>query len=336
MPPSVQRRFSGPERAAIVLLALGEEHGKEVWERLDDEEVRTISSAMAHLGVVDSEQVETLIVDFAGKMGAGSVTGDMENTRMLLSRLLPEQRVSQIMEEIGTKSDRSTWQRLSQLHESVVANYLKSELPQTSALILGRLSSQQAAKVLGLLPRQQSAELLDRMLTASNVARPVMERIEDTLRQEFVTNALRETPLDAFGKVVDIVNQLDRSVEAALLTDLGRVNTPAAEKIKALLFTFDDLVRLDAGAIQLVISRTDRTVLAKALKGSPEAVRRRFTSRMASKQQRLLEEEMTSLGPLRLREVDEAQGAVVKIAKALDKDGLIAIPHGKLEDDLVY
>ncbi|MEJ1934683.1 flagellar motor switch protein FliG [Nostoc sp. NIES-2111] len=336
MPPIVQRRFSGPERAAIVLLALGEEYGRVVWERLDDEEVRTISAAMAHLGVVESDQVENLIVDFAGKMGAGSVTGDMENTRLLLSRLLPEHRVAQIMEEIGTKSDRSTWQRLSQLHESVVANYLKTELPQTSALILGRLSSAQAAKVLALLPRRQGAELLDRMLSAGNIARPVMERIEDTLRLEFMTNALRETPMDAVGKVVDIVNQLDRSVEAALLSDLGRVNTPAAERIRSLLFTFDDLVRLDPNATQLLISRTDRSVLARALKGSPDMLRRHFTSRMSTKQRQLLEEEIAVLGPLRLREVDEAQSVVVKIAKGLEAEGLITIPQGKADEDLVY
>jgi flagellar motor switch protein FliG len=168
------------------------------------------------------------------------------------------------------------------------------------------------------------------------VARPVLERIEDTLRQDFMTNALRETASDAVGKVVEIVNNLDRSAETSLLLELGRLNAAGAEKVRSLLFTFDDLIRLDPNATQLLIGRTDRTVLAKALKGATEMMRRHFIARMASRQQALLEEESTALGPLRLREVDEAQATIVRTAKQLEEAGLIAIPQGKSDDDLVY
>lgn len=336
MPPSPQRRYSGPQRAAIVLLALGDKYGKTVWEALNDEEVRTISAAMAHLGMVEAEHVENLIGEFATKVNSGTVYGDLDNTRQLLSSLLPPDRVAQIMDEIGSKSDRSTWHRLSMTHETVLANYLKTELPQTAALILARLSPQQAAKVIALLPREQAAGLVDRMLTAGHVTRPVLERIEETLRQDFMTNALREMPSDAVSKVAEIVNHLDRGREATLLADLARINGSGAEQVKALLFTFDDLMRLDRRAMQILVSRVDRTVLAKALKGTTEMLKRSFTAGMAAKQQRLLEEEIESLGPVRLKEIDLAQGSVLQTAKSLEEGGLIALPQGNSDDELVY
>jgi flagellar motor switch protein FliG len=332
------RPLNGAERAAVLLLALGEQYGAEVWKLLDDEEIRTLSFAMSQLGTIESEAVEKLMIDFVGQMSAtGALMGDSSATERLLSQFLPSERVAAIMEEIRGPAGRNMWEKLSNVQEEVLANYLKNEYPQTIAVVLSKIRSEHAARVLAILPEELALDVVNRMLRMEAIQKDVLERVEQTLRTEFMSNLSQTSRRDAHELMAEIFNNFDRQTETRFISALEEANRESAERIKALMFTFDDLMKLDAPAIQTLLRNFDRTKLAVALKGASEAARDFFKGNMSQRAAKLLQEEMESMGPVRLREVDEAQAALVNVAKELAAKGEIVIAKGHTADDeLIY
>ena len=331
------RELAGAERAAVLLLALGEEHGREIWKRLDELEVRQISLAMARLGPVSPEMLENLFVDFVTKLSSkGSLTGNFDTTeRILLSFMSPE-RVAHIMEEIRGPAGRNMWEKLSNVQENVLANYLKNEYPQTVALVLSKIRSDHAGRVLAILPDEFALEVVNRMLRMEAVQKEVLDKVEQTLRVEFMSNLSHTSRRDAHELMAEIFNSFDRQTEARFLTALEEDNRESAEKIKALMFTFEDLGKLDGAGIQTLLRSVEKDKLAIALKGASEGLRDTFFANMSSRAAKMLKEDMETLGPVRLRDVDESQGMMVNIAKDLAAKGEIMISKSKGEDELIY
>ena len=337
-PPRGNRPLNGAERAAILLLALGEAYGSEVWKLLDDEEIRTLSLTMSALGTIESDAVERLMIDFVGQMSAtGALMGDSAATERLLQQFLPTERVSVIMEEIRGPAGRNMWEKLSNVQEEVLANYLKNEYPQTIAVVLSKIRSEHAARVLGILPEDLALDVINRMLRMEAIQKDVLERVEQTLRTEFMSNLSQTSRRDAHELIAEIFNNFDRQTESRFISALEENNRESAERIKALMFTFDDLTKLDTAACQTLLRSVDRSKLAIALKGASEAAREFFKGNMSTRAAKILAEEMESMGPVRLREVDEAQAAMVNLAKELAAKGEIVIAKGAgADDELVY
>lgn len=331
------RELAGAERAAVLLLALGEEHGKEIWQRLDELEVRQISLAMAKLGPVSPEMLENLFVDFVTKLSSkGSLTGNFDTTERILASFLPSDRVNAIMEEIRGPAGRNMWEKLSNVQENVLANYLKNEYPQTVALVLSKIKPDHAGRVLAILPEEFALEVVNRMLRMESVQKEILEKVEQTLRIEFMSNLSTTSRRDSHEMMADIFNSFDRQTEARFLAALEEENRESAEKIKSLMFTFEDLGKLDAGGIQTLLRNVDKDKLAIALKGASESLRDFFFQNMSSRAANMLREDMEALGPVRLRDVDEAQGIMVNITKDLAARGEIMVSKSKGEDELVY
>ena len=331
------RELAGAERAAVLLLALGEEHGKEIWQRLDELEVRQISLAMARLGPVSPEMLENLFVDFVTKLSSkGSLTGNFDTTERILSSFLPADRVNAIMEEIRGPAGRNMWEKLSNVQENVLANYLKNEYPQTVALVLSKIRPDHAGRVLAILPEEFALEVVNRMLRMEAVQKEILDKVEQTLRVEFMSNLSHTSRRDAHELMADIFNSFDRQTEARFITALEEEDRESAEKIKSLMFTFEDLGKLDAGGIQTLLRNVDKDKLAIALKGASESLRDFFFQNMSSRAASMLKEDMEALGPVRLRDVDEAQGIMVNVTKDLAARGEIMISKSKGEDELIY
>ncbi len=329
--------ISGPERAAIVLLALGEKHGRELWESLDDEEVRALSVAMSRLGKVAPEIVELLLAQFIMELGkAGAVVGNFDSTERLLHQFLPQDRVSTIMEEIRGPAGRTMWEKLSNVQEDVLANYLKNEYPQTIAVVLSKIRSEHASRVLAVFPEDLALDVINRMLRMEAVQKDILDKIEQTLRTEFMANLSQTRRRDAHELMADIFNNLDRQTETRFLTALEEQNRDAADRIRELMFTFEDLGRLDAPAMQTLLRGIDKDKLAIALKGASEPMRDFFMQNMSQRAAKMLKEDMEVLGPVRLKEVDEAQSQLVNTAKDLAARGEIVIAKKGGEDELVY
>ncbi|WP_371416811.1 flagellar motor switch protein FliG [Sphingosinicella sp. BN140058] len=335
-PPEL-KRYSGLQRAAMLMLALGQEHGASIWEQFSTDEIKELSSAIAQLGRVPANVVEHLLIQFSGEVSSmASLHGSYETTERLLRGVLPNEKVKDIMEDIRGPSGRTMWDKLSNVNESVLAAYLKNEYPQTVAVILSKLSSDHAARVLSELPQEFSTDVIMRMLRMDTVQKEVIQEVEQTLRTEFMSNLSRSQRRDPHETMAEIFNALDRSSEEAMLAALDDRAPEAAERIRALMFTFDDLANLLPAAISAIVRNADKRDMALALKGAPDPMKQLFFSTMTERAAKLMKEEMASMGPVRARDCEDAQTAMVRLAKSLADRGEIMLVDPKSDDGLIY
>lgn len=331
------RTLGGPEKAALLMMAIGEENAARIFAMLDDEEIKELSGIMASLGTVSAPVVERLFVEFADQISStGSLVGNFDSTERLLLKVLDKDRVDNIMEEIRGPAGRTMWDKLGNVHENVLANYLKNEYPQTVAVVLSKIKAEHAARVLALLPEPFALEVVMRMLRMEAVQREVLEDVERTLRNEFMSNLARTNRRDSHELMADIFNSLDRQSEQRFMTALEDQNKDAAERIRSLMFTFDDLINLDPAAVQTLLRNVEKDKLPVALKGASEGMRELFFSNMSERAAKILQEDMQTMGPVRLRDVDEAQAEMISVAKDLAERGDIVLADSKGEDELVY
>lgn len=327
--------MGGPQKAAVLMLALGEEHAARMFARLHEDEIRDVSIAMAQLGTVAAATVEAVCEEFTRALGGpGNLVGSYESTERLLLKTLPPERVALIMEEIRGPAGRTMWDKLGNVNEVVLANYLKNEYPQTVAVVLTKVKSDHAARVLSQLPEGFAMEVVMRMLRMENVQKEALEGVERTLKAEFMSNLARSTRRDAHEMMAEIFNSLDRQSEARIMGALEERNRESAERIRSLMFTFEDLKRLDAQGLQVLLRSVEKDKLALALKGAPEEMRDMFFRNMTERAAKLLKDDIAALGPVRLKDVDEAQAAIVAAAKDLAAQGQIQLSEGK-DDQLV-
>lgn len=331
------RTLTGQQKAAILMLAVGEQHSSKLFSIMDDEEIKELSGVMANLGSVNASIVERLFIDFADQLAStGSLVGSFESTERLLMKGLPKDRVDLIMEEIRGPAGRTMWDKLGNVNEQVLANYLKNEYPQTVAVVLSKIKPDHGSRVLALLPENFAMEVVMRMLRMEAVQKEVLDGVEKTLRTEFMSNLARTARRDSHEVMAEIFNNLDRNTEARFMSALEERNRESAERIKQLMFTFEDLARVDASGIQILLRNVEKEKLALALKGGSDTVKDLFFKNMSERLGKMLKEDMEALGPVRLKDVDEAQTAIVQVAKDLAASGQIVISEGGAEDELVY
>ena len=331
------RSLSGPDKAAILLMSLGDEHASKMFALMSDDEIKEISQIMANLGSVSSNVVERLFVEFAEQLSStGTVVGSLGSTERLLMKVMDADRAGNIMEEIRGPAGRTMWDKLGNVNEQVLAAYLKNEYPQTVAVVLSKIKPDHAGKVLTMLPENFAMEVVMRMLRMEAVQKEVLSDVERTLRTEFMSNLARATRRDAHEMMAEIFNNLDRATESRFVAALEERNKDAAEKIKSMMFTFEDLSRLDPGGVQTLLRTLDKAKLGLALKGASEGIRDLFFSNMSERAGKLLREDMAALGPVRLKDVEEAQQVMVQTAKDLAARGEIVLSDNKGGDELEY
>jgi flagellar motor switch protein FliG len=328
--------LSGPQKAAVLMLSLPEEHAANVFERLDLDEIKDISHVISTLGAVNSAAVEGLLTEFVSSLDkAGNVVGGLDNTEKLLQRYLDGGRVASIMEDIRGPVGRTVWDKLDNVNETVLASFLKGEYPQTVSLILSKIQPAHAARVLAKLPDDFAVEVVMRMLRTEMVQKEILTDVEKTLRAEFMNNLASTNRRDNHEIMAEIFNYFDRSTENRFVVMLEERNKEAADRIRALMFTFEDLIKLDAAGMQTLLRSSSNDKLGIALKGASEKLRDQFFANMSERAAKILGEDMESMGPVRLRDVDEAQLLLVNTAKDLAASGEIFLADGK-EDELVY
>jgi len=331
------RSLTGAERAAVLMLSLGEEHSAKIWSLMDEEEVKEVSQVMSNLGSISSNVIEKLLVEFVSQMsGTGSLMGSYESTERLITRFMPQDKVAQIMEEIRGPAGRTMWDKLANVNESVLANYLKNEYPQTVSVVLSKIKPEHAARVLGALPEEFALEVVQRMLRMESVQKDILDKVEQTLRVEFMSNLARTAKRDSHEHMAEIFNNFDRQTESRFITALEERSRDSAERIKALMFTFEDLGKLDPGSIQTLLRHIEKDKLGLALKGATDGLRDVFFSNMSERAGKILREDMEAMGPVRLKDVDESQMRMVNVAKDLANKGEIMIASGSAEDELIY
>ena len=332
------RALSGPEKAAILLLSLSEEQAASIFESMDDDEILELSQVMSSLGKISPNLIERLFVEFAEQMSStSSLVGTHDSTQRLLEKAgLSGDKIDTIMEEIRGPAGRTMWEKLGNVNEEVLASFLQKEYPQTVSVVLSKVNTDHAARVLSMLPENFAMEVIHRMLRMEAVQKEILEEVEKTLRQEFMTNLARTQKKDSHEVIAEIFNNMDRANETRFMEQLEQSSPDSAEKIRSLMFTFEDLTNVDAAGIQTIIRAVDKEKLPIALKGATETMRDIFFSNMSERAAKIMKEDMAAMGPVRLKDVEEAQQAIVNTAKELEARGEITIASGDAEDEMIY
>ncbi|MCK5556372.1 MAG: flagellar motor switch protein FliG [Alphaproteobacteria bacterium] len=331
------RTLNGAEKSAILLLSLGEDHTAKIFNQLDEDEIMQISHTMSSLGKISANVTERLFVEFAESMSTtNALVGSLDSTERLLARVLGKDKVDTIMEEIRGPAGRTMWEKLSNVNEDILANYLQKEYPQTVAVVISKITPEHAARVLAMLPEGFAMEVVMRMLRMEAVQKEVLDDVERTLKTEFMSNLARTSRRDSHETMAEIFNNLDRAVETSFMTSLEERNPDSAEKIRSLMFTFEDLAKLDPGAMQTVIRTADRETLPLALKGASDAMKDLFFSNMSERASKMMKEDIAAMGPVRLKDVEEAQQSIVTVTKDLADRSEITIVTSKDDDELIF
>jgi flagellar motor switch protein FliG len=239
------------------------------------------------------------------------------------------------MEEIHGPAGRTMWDKLGNVDEDVLANYLKNEYPQTVAVVISKLRPDHAAKVLAELPDAFSTEVVMRLLCMETVQQDVLADVERTLRSEFMSNLARTARTDPHEQMAVIFNNLDRRTETRFLDALERRDQEAADRIRALMFTFEDLGRVPAQGIQVLLRTVQKDKIAMALKGASAEMRDLFFRNLSERAAKMLREELENLGPVKLRTVDDARAELVRVAKDLAAQGRIEIKAASDEEVVI-
>ncbi len=329
--------LSGAERVSLLLLALGEEQVQKLFALLDESEIKQVATTMANLGKISSTVVEVMFSDFVDQLSStGALVGSLESTRRLLIKAMPKEKVDSLMEELSGPAGRTMWDKLSNVNEALLANYLRNEYPQTIAVVLARIRPEVSSKVMSLLPEGIVMEVVMRMLKMESVRREILDDIERTLKAEFTVNIAKTPQRDSYELMAEIFNLMDRPTETKFISALEERNLETAERIKSLMFTFEDILKLNSTAIQSIIRVADKTKLSLALKGANENIQSSFFKSMSERAAKLMKEDMEAMGMVRVRDVDDAQTYIIATAKALSAKGEIVLRNGsEKEDELI-
>ncbi|MBT4674810.1 MAG: flagellar motor switch protein FliG, partial [Rhodospirillaceae bacterium] len=253
------RNLSGADKAAIFMLSLEQDQSAKLFELMDVEEIKELSMTMANLGTIDSEVVERLFIEFADQLSStGSLVGSYDSTERLLLQTIDQEKVDLIMEEIRGPAGRTMWDKLGNVNEQVLANYLKNEYPQTVAVVLSKIKPDHASRVLAVLPENFAMEVIMRLLRMETVQKEILDGVEKTLRTEFMSNLASTQRQDSHEQMANIFNSLDRSTENRFMGALEERNRESAERIKGLMFTFEDLARIDPSGVQALLRQVEK------------------------------------------------------------------------------
>lgn len=316
----------GSEKVAALLLAMGRELSGSVLKEFDPEEIRIVTRAAAELKPISTPELEAIIEEFAQNFSAGpNILGNVGELEKLLNGVLPPEQISDIISEVLGNKTKSVWDRISHVSESLLANYLLKEHPQTAALVLSRVKPACAARVMSHLPSDIRHDLMRRMLSLKPVVEEAMSIIEKTMHEDFMINFARNLASDTYPRMADIINKMERTQMEESLQNLSESRPKSAEILKGMLFTFDDIINLTSKARMLIFDQipTDRVVTA--LKGSDASFRELILSSLASRTRRLVEHELASGIPANQREILDARRSITDLALEMAGRGEIEL-----------
>ncbi|MEM1103032.1 MAG: flagellar motor switch protein FliG [Pseudomonadota bacterium] len=329
--------LNGSEKAAVMLLTLGEDRASPILERLEENEVRLVSRAMADLGTISASLLEDLIKKFTQRFAkGGSIIGSQATAERMLKSFLPADKVSDIMNYIKGPGGRSTWEKMAIVNEGMLAKYLQGEHPQTVAVVLSKVAPDNAARVLHDLPEELVKDVLSRMINLKSVPKEILSDIEEMLQKDLMMNYAVINQSNNFEHMAEILNRTEGDSMDPVFEALEERHPEAVAQIKQLMFTFDDLIELDSKSLSTVVRSCDTDTLVYALKGCDERVRQIFLSNMSERAGAILEDSIESIGPVLVRDVENAKAAILRKARELAESDAIVITREGAEQQLVY
>lgn len=325
-----QSDLSGPEKAAIFLLTLGDEFCAKVFQRLEDDEIKHVGRQMAKVDHVDKEDIAGLLKEFKGDTGSDDLflSGD-DMLESALKKALMGDKANEILDDIRSDWRLTLFQKARKLEPPVLVNFLRNEHPQTIALVLAVLDQAQAAAILGELKEDQRIEVIFRMSELDKVSPEILVDIDRVLQEELLSvEGMEGQRLGGVAAVAEILNNADRALEASILEGIEEQREELADEIRRLMFVFEDLIDVEDRGIMSILKEVSTDDLKLALKTASEGLMEKVFKNMSQRAVEMLKEDMEIMGPTRLKDVEAAQQAILKIAKRLEQEGKVQLTSG--------
>ena len=335
MSQRAEKRFSGEEKTAILMVALGPEGSAPLMKQLDDATLVRVSRRMAELGKIDPERLNEVMTEYLGIHESDDMMlqGTHKDVVSLFHRAIEEDRAERILNEMSKPRTLTIWEKLSRLSPYMIKSYIEEEHPQTIALILGNVDTTLASQVIALLPEDMQMSFVMRMSKIESVPAELVKDIEETLEKEMSeSTGSSGMSFDGMISVVDILKTLDKSVSKPLLQRLEQRDQDLFQQVDKLLLVFEDLMQVSDRDIQTVLKHISSDDLVRSLKGAPDELAESFFRNMSSRAAEIMREDMQVMGPLKLADVEEAQQNILKVVRKLDEDGSISLTSS---DDMV-
>ncbi len=329
--------LSGPEKAAIFLLTLGEEFTAQVFQRLDEDEIKIVGRHMSKIDRVDKDDLKALLSEFRSDEGGDEIylSGD-DLLEAALKKSLPPDKANEILDDIRSDWRLTLFQQARKLDPKTLVNFLRNEHPQTIALLLSVLDPSQSAAILGELKEDLQVEVVMRMAELDKVSPEILVEIDRVLQEELISmEGMEGQRLGGVETVAEILNNADRALESAVLEGVEEQQEELAEEIRRLMFVFEDLINVDDRGIMAILKEVSTDDLKLALRTASEELKEKIFKNMSSRAVEMLKEDMEIMGPVRVKDVENAQQAIIKIAKRLEQEGKIQLIGAGGEDEFV-
>ncbi|MCX7653491.1 MAG: flagellar motor switch protein FliG [Fervidobacterium sp.] len=328
-------KLTGRRKAAILLVTMGPERAAKVLKNLEDSEVEALTVEIANLGKVTNEERKAVLEEFQSLTKAREmiISGGIEYAKEMLIKAFGPEKAMQIIERLVSNLAVKPFEFMKSADVVQIVNFLQSEHPQTIALVLSFLDTRIAAQVLGSLPENLQLEVIKRISLLERASPDVVKEVEKLLEKKFAGVATQTlSAVGGLDTAAEIMNNLDRSTEKALMERLTYETPELAEEIRRRMFVFEDILKLDDRSVQLVLREVNTQDLAVALKGASEELKQKIFNNMSKRAQQLLKDEIEFMGPVRVKDVEEAQQKIINVIRRLEEAGEIVIARGGGEE----
>jgi flagellar motor switch protein FliG len=332
-----QRELSGRQKAAILMVSLGSEASAKIMKNLREDEIEELTLEIANLKKVSNDVKDTVLEEFLQICIAQEylVTGGIEYAKEVLEKALGTQKAKEIISKLTASLQIRPFDFARKTEPSQLLNFIQNEHPQTIALVMSYLRPEQAAIIISALPPLQQVEVARRIASMDRTSPEVLREVEQVLEKKLSSFVMHDfTIAGGIEPVVDILNRVDRGTERTILEALAEEDPELADQIKSRMFVFEDVVGLDNKSIQRILREVDVKDLGLALKTSSEELKELILKNMSKRAAEMLQEDMQMMGPVRLRDVEEAQQKIVNIIRQLEDSGELVIARGK-EDEMI-
>lgn len=323
-------KMTGPKKAAILLLALGEDAAADVMKNLEEAEIQQVGYYMTRFTDVSPEELDIVLEEFYRNSVMAdegvNISSSPDFVKNALTKALGADRAKELSDNLRAGEEEAGLEALRYAEPIMISNYIRTEHPQTIALILSYLkNAEQSSAVLRDLPESIQADILYRMAVIESIPPGVISEMNEVLTEEMQSAGSMATSVGGVEPVAEILNSVDKATETRILSSIEETNPDLAEQIRELMFTFEDMALIDAKQMQLVMKDVDQADMVLALKTASDAVKELIFSSMSSRAAEMVRDDLENLGPAKISDVEAAQQKIIKVVKKLEEAGTIII-----------
>ncbi|MCP3677281.1 MAG: flagellar motor switch protein FliG [Deltaproteobacteria bacterium] len=331
-----EKKIDGLDRAAILMLSLGEDLAAEVMKHMGPNDVQKIGAKLSQIEDVSQESLQTIATDFSSEAETNVPLGDNDFVKKALTKALGSERAEMVIDRISTENDGCGLDALRWMEPKMVADIIKDEHPQTIAVVLSSLEAEQASEIVGQFAPRLRSDVVMRVATMESITPAAMRELEEAIKESLAGNAAVNTKsIGGVKTAAEILNQMDSSSEGAIISEIEKNNVDLATSIQDEMFVFGDIVKIDDRGFQALLKDITSEQLIYALKVADEALKEKFFKNMSERAREMLEEDMEAKGPVKLSEVEKAKKEILTVVKQLEQDGKIVLGGKGGDDELV-